>query len=59
MRRVVAHPLRTAFQDPIQRVSRDMTREQLAQQARNAEISGTSGLSKDELKQKLESEAGE
>ncbi|GAA1700561.1 hypothetical protein GCM10009745_54340 [Kribbella yunnanensis] len=36
----------------------DMTRDQLAQQAANADISGTSGLSKDELKKKVES-AGE
>ena len=35
----------------------DMTREQLAQQAANADISGTSGLSKDELQKKLQSEA--
>ncbi|HET6743516.1 MAG TPA: hemerythrin domain-containing protein [Kribbella sp.] len=34
----------------------DMTRDQLAQQADNADISGTSGLSKDELKKKVESE---
>ncbi|TWD72999.1 hemerythrin HHE cation binding domain-containing protein [Kribbella amoyensis] len=34
----------------------DMTRDQLAQQAANADISGTSGLSKDELKKKVESE---
>jgi hemerythrin superfamily protein len=35
----------------------DMTREQLAQQAANADISGTSGLSKEELQKKLQSEA--
>lgn len=35
----------------------DMTREQLAKQASNADISGTSGLSKDELKKKVEKEA--
>ena len=35
----------------------DITREQLAQQASNADISGTSGLSKDELQQKLRDEA--
>ncbi|MEU4195451.1 hypothetical protein AB0E69_26360 [Kribbella sp. NPDC026611] len=35
----------------------DMSREQLAKQAANADISGTSGLSKDELKKKVESEA--
>jgi hemerythrin superfamily protein len=34
-----------------------MTREQLAQQASNADVSGTSGLSKDELQKKLQSEA--
>ncbi|GAB3932837.1 hypothetical protein GCM10029976_039360 [Kribbella albertanoniae] len=34
----------------------DMTRDQLAQQAANADISGTSGLPKDELKKKVESE---
>lgn len=37
----------------------DLTREQLVQQARNAGIPGTSGLSKDELQQKLESESSE
>jgi hemerythrin superfamily protein len=37
----------------------DTTREELLQQARNAGISGTSGLSKEELKKKLQSEAGE
>ena len=31
----------------------DMTREQLAQQASNADLSGTSGLSKDKLQQKV------
>ncbi|WP_410790095.1 hemerythrin domain-containing protein [Kribbella sp. C-35] len=35
----------------------DMTRDQLAQQATNADVSGTSGLSKDELQQKLQDEA--
>ena len=35
----------------------DMTREQLVQQAKNADISGTAGLSKDQLKKKVESEA--
>jgi hemerythrin-like domain-containing protein len=35
----------------------DMTREQLAKQAQNADISGTSGLSKDELQKKVQSEA--
>jgi hypothetical protein len=35
----------------------DMTREQLAQQAGNADISGTSGLSKDQLQEKVHSEA--
>ncbi|MET9272112.1 hemerythrin domain-containing protein [Kribbella sp. NPDC003557] len=34
----------------------DITRDQLAQQAANADISGTSGLSKEELKKKVESE---
>lgn len=34
----------------------DMTREQLAQQADNADISGTSGLTKEELKKKVESQ---
>ncbi|MEU4191934.1 hemerythrin domain-containing protein [Kribbella sp. NPDC026611] len=34
----------------------DMTREELAKQAQNAGISGTSGLSKDELQQKVQSE---
>jgi hemerythrin superfamily protein len=34
----------------------DMTRDQLAQQAKNADISGTSGLSKDELQRKVQSE---
>ncbi|MEV0288663.1 MULTISPECIES: hemerythrin domain-containing protein [unclassified Kribbella] len=37
----------------------DMTRDQLAQQARNADISGTSGLSKDKLQEKLQSESSE
>jgi len=37
----------------------DITREQLAQQASNAGVSGTSGLPKDELQDKLRSEAGE
>ena len=37
----------------------DTTREDLLQQARNAGVSGTSGLSKEELKQKLQSEAEE
>ena len=32
----------------------DMTKDQLAQQASNADLSGTSGLSKDQLKQKVE-----
>jgi hypothetical protein len=35
----------------------DMTRDELAQQASNADISGTSGLSKDQLKKKVEKEA--
>jgi hemerythrin-like domain-containing protein len=35
----------------------DMTRDQLAQQASNADISGTSGLSKDKLQQKVQSES--
>ncbi|MFG1820673.1 hemerythrin domain-containing protein [Kribbella sp. NPDC049174] len=35
----------------------DMTREQLSQQASNADISGTSGLGKDALKKKVEKEA--
>jgi hemerythrin-like domain-containing protein len=35
----------------------DMTREQLAQQASNADISGTSGLSKEQLQKKVQSEA--
>ncbi|MEU4602760.1 hemerythrin domain-containing protein [Kribbella sp. NPDC023972] len=35
----------------------DMTKEQLVQQASNADISGTSGLSKEELKKKVEQEA--
>lgn len=35
----------------------DMTREQLAQQASNADISGTSGLTKDQLQQKVQREA--
>jgi hypothetical protein len=35
----------------------EMTREQLATQASNADISGTSGLSKDELQQKVQREA--
>jgi hemerythrin-like domain-containing protein len=35
----------------------DITREQLAQQASNADISGTSGLSKDKLQQKVQREA--
>jgi hemerythrin superfamily protein len=34
----------------------DITRDQLAQQAGNVDISGTSGLSKEELKKKVESE---
>ena len=37
----------------------DMTREQLAKQASNADISGTSGLSKEELQKKVQSEAEE
>jgi hypothetical protein len=32
----------------------DMTRDQLAQQATNADLSGTSGLPKDKLKKKVE-----
>lgn len=36
----------------------DMTREQLARQASNADMSGTSGLSKDKLQQKVRREAG-
>ncbi|MEV5967115.1 hemerythrin domain-containing protein [Kribbella sp. NPDC051952] len=35
----------------------ELTREQLAQQASNADISGTSGLSKDDLQKKLQDEA--
>jgi hypothetical protein len=35
----------------------DLTRDQLAQQASNADIPGTSGLSKDELQQKVQREA--
>jgi hemerythrin superfamily protein len=35
----------------------DMTREELSKQASNADISGTSGLSKDELQKKVQSEA--
>ena len=35
----------------------DMTRDDLVQQAKNADVSGTSGLSKDELQQKLRREA--
>lgn len=35
----------------------DITRDQLAQQAANADISGTSGLNKDELQQKVEGAA--
>jgi hemerythrin superfamily protein len=35
----------------------DMTKEQLVQQASNADISGTSGLSKEQLKKKVEQEA--
>jgi hemerythrin superfamily protein len=35
----------------------DMTREQLAKQAANADIPGTSGLSKEELKKKVEEHA--
>lgn len=35
----------------------DMTREALAQQAKNADLSGTSGLSKDELQKKVQGEA--
>jgi hypothetical protein len=35
----------------------DMTRDQLAQQASNADISGTSGLTKDQLQKKVEKEA--
>jgi hemerythrin superfamily protein len=35
----------------------DTTREELLQQARNAGVSGTSGLGKEELKQKLQSKA--
>jgi hemerythrin superfamily protein len=35
----------------------DLTREQMVQQADNADISGTSGLSKEELKSKLAEEA--
>jgi len=37
----------------------DITRDELLQQARNADISGVSSLSKDELKQKLQQEAGD
>jgi hemerythrin-like domain-containing protein len=37
----------------------DMTKEQLAQQASNADLSGTSGLSKDQLQQKVQSVADE
>jgi hemerythrin-like domain-containing protein len=35
----------------------DLTRDELAQQARNAEISGTSGLPKDRLQKKVQREA--
>lgn len=35
----------------------DMTRDQLAQQAANADISGTAGLSKDKLEKKVQSQA--
>jgi len=34
-----------------------MTRDELAQQAKNADISGTSGLSKDALQSKVQREA--
>jgi hemerythrin superfamily protein len=37
----------------------DMTRDELAQQAKNADVSGTSGLPKDELQQKLQRDAKE
>ncbi|ADB30639.1 Hemerythrin HHE cation binding domain protein [Kribbella flavida DSM 17836] len=37
----------------------DITREQLQQQARNADVSGTSGLGKDALQSKLREEASE
>jgi hypothetical protein len=37
----------------------DITKEQLQTQAANAEVSGTSGMSKDELKEKLAAEAEE
>ncbi|WP_433004319.1 hemerythrin domain-containing protein [Kribbella sp. CA-294648] len=36
----------------------DITRQELLQQARNADLSGTSSLSKDELQQKLQEKAG-
>jgi hemerythrin superfamily protein len=35
----------------------DMTRDELAQQAKNADLSGTSGLPKDKLQQKLQRDA--
>jgi hypothetical protein len=35
----------------------DTTKEELLQQAKNANVSGVSGLSKDELQQKLREEA--
>ncbi|MEU0090672.1 hemerythrin domain-containing protein [Kribbella sp. NPDC006257] len=37
----------------------DMTKEQLAQQASNADLSGTAGLSKDQLQKKVQSAAEE
>jgi hemerythrin-like domain-containing protein len=37
----------------------DITREELLQQARNAELSGASSLGKEELKEKLQQQAGE
>jgi hemerythrin-like domain-containing protein len=37
----------------------DITRQELLQQARNADVSGTSSLGKEELKEKLRQEAGE
>jgi hypothetical protein len=36
-----------------------MTRDELAQQAKNADLSGTSGLPKDKLQQKLQRNAKE
>jgi hypothetical protein len=38
---------------------KDISREQLLQQARNADVSGVSSLSKDELQKKLRQEASE